>query len=476
MKLAEKLGCSLILLGSLLPNLAGQDSIPLPKLRACAEFEPALGTLITYPTNLPLETLAVELAEDDLLYVLVDHTKNKAKAFFGLMAVGVNMRNVKFIMAPTADIYTRDFGAPQAFLGSSRHGYVDPIFWDYAYQAGNGGRVFAPGPGAFLNDDVTPAAVAAHLGVEHVEFPAHLVGGNIDFDGLGKAFCTQVLVDENEHWGIAETRFRALMKRYLGVGDLIVVPNFEVFGIQHVDCVLKVLDEETLLITRVPATHPSFLFHEAVALAAAAAKTAYGRPYVIHRVDTPVFRGGVRGETANYANSLILNGKVLVPMFDLPMADANALDVYRQAMPGYEVLGFHYVQGIPLIKSWASFDALHCRTHQVFDPEMVLIKHPRVRSAAAGSSQIKIQALIKDYGGAGLLDAETKVFWRKAGDSQWHQADFQPGQHPDEYVAFLPGQPAGTGVEYYLQATTADQRQEHRPPLAPQGYFSFPVQ
>lgn len=452
-----------------------QQSIPLPELRACAEYEPALGTLITYPTGLPLDTLGVELAEDDTLFVLIDNHANAVDALIGLGRAGVNLANVELILAPTGGFWTRDYGAPQVFyLGG--HGYVDPLFYDYAYQAGSGGRVFTSGPGAFLLDDVTPAAVAAYLGVSHIDFPAHLVGGNIDFDGLGRAFCTQVLLDENVAQGIPNAYFRNLMQRYLGVFDLVALPNFELFGIQHIDCALKVLDEETLMIARVPRSHPTYFFHESLAAAAANALTAYGRPYVIHRIQSPVFRGNLGGgETANYCNSLILNSKVLVPLFDMPVADAEALDAYREAMPGYEVLGFPFVSGPYPQQSWASFDSLHCRTHQVFDPEMVMIKHPRIRSASASDPSIEVSALIRDYGGIGLDFANTEVRWRVAGASTWKVASFAHGPHRFEGIASIPAQPAGTTIQYYIRAVTLDQRRETRPPLAPNGFFSFPV-
>ncbi len=456
-------------------TLQAQESIPLPELRTCAEFEPALGTLICYPTGLPLDTLGVELAEDDTLFVLVDDAANQAEADAALSALGVDMSHVEFILAPTSGYWTRDFGAPQIFHAGGAHSYVDPIFYDYSFQAGGGGPIYVIGPGAFVDDDVTPAAVAAHLGVGHIPFPAHLVGGNIDFDGLDRAFCTWILLDENRYWGIGYDLFRKRMNDYLGVSELLVVPNYEVFGIQHIDCALKVLDEETLLITRTPPTHPSYGFHEALAQEAATQLTAYGRPYVIHRVEVPVFDGGPAGELANYANSLILNGKVLVPLFGLRDADARALEAYRQAMPGYEVLGFPYVSGTWPDGSWASFDALHCRTHQVFDPEMILIKHPRIRGASASAPQIEVMALIRSYGSSPLVSSGTDVQWRVAGTGAWNTATFQRGQHRYEVLASIPPQPAGTTIEYFIQATTADQHRERRPPLAPSGYYSFEV-
>ena len=41
-----------------------------------------------------------------------------------------------------------------------------------------------------------------------------------------------------------------------GMGEHVVLPDYENWGIQHADCLLKVLDEERLLVLRPPADHP----------------------------------------------------------------------------------------------------------------------------------------------------------------------------------------------------------------------------
>lgn len=463
-----------LLLGAL--PAAAQDSIPLPEVRTCAEFEPCLGTVIGYPTGLPLSTLAVELAQDDTLFVFAGDPAKRARAQAELAGYGVNMSNVEFVDAPTDMFYTRDFGAPQTFVAAGRQRMMDPVFYDYAFQSGYGGPVLTLPPGDFRHDDATPKALARHIGIDWTHVPLHLVGGNIDFDGLGGMFCTSVLVSENRLYGIEEPEFRAQLDLYLGVEDLNVVPNFEGFGIQHVDCGLKVVGEETLIIARTPEDHPTYALHEQLAAKAATYTTAYGRPYEIYRVDVPTF-DSVFGpdELTNYANSLIVNSKVYVPLFDLPRADAAALEVYREAMPGYEVLGYPFVSGPYPMGSWASFDALHCRTHQVYDPAMLLIKFPRVREAASGVD-VTVRALLKAYSGAGLVGAGCGVHWRVAGSASWQFAPFGQGSWPDEYVAAIPSQPAGTTVEYYLRAEAADGRVATRPPLAPAGFHAYVVQ
>ena len=80
------------------------------------------------------------------------------------------------------------------------------------------------------------------------------------------------------------------------------------------------------------------------------------KPYRIIRIDCPPYDGY---NIAAYTNSLILNQKVFVPLFNIP-GDAQALETFEAALPGYEVIGFPW-------GSWYYYDALHCRTRAIFD-------------------------------------------------------------------------------------------------------------
>ncbi len=443
---------------------------PLQAVRACAENEPALGVLVTYPTALPFALLA-EIAEDDVLYVMLDDPADRIDTMRDLDEKGVNLANVEFIMTPTDSIWTRDWSASAGFQ-NGQHTLVDPSFIAYTLDSNVGGSLVTLG-GAHAADDASPAGVAAHTGVQHAPVPFHLVGGNYDADGLGNAFCTQLLVDENRFWGVSEGVLRGGLQQTLGIDDLRVLPNYATFDLQHIDCALKVVDEETLIITRPPATHPEFPFFEALAQKAASFRTAFGRRYKIHRIDAPLFDAGTFGPgPANYANSLILNGKVLIPTFGMPQADAEALQVYAEAMPGYEIIGFPY-EDAPLMGNfwtWQVFDSVHCRTHQIFDPKMLLIKHPRVRKGTAGHP-IQIRTLIHAYSGTPLM--EKTLHWRVAGVQTWTTVPLTIGAHGQEFVAQIPGQAAGTQIEYYLTACDSSGRTESRPPLAPTGSYSF---
>ena len=100
---------------------------------------------------------------------------------------------------------------------------------------------------------------------------------------------------------------------------------------------------------------------------------------------------------AAYTNSLILNSKVLVPQYGSinSINDENALNIYREAMPGCEVIGFYNNTGSP----WYSEDALHCRTIGIFNPNMLHISHKSIRSEEIiNNNQIYIEAEVIDYG------------------------------------------------------------------------------
>ena len=82
--------------------------------------------------------------------------------------------------------------------------------------------------------------------------------------------------------------------------------------------------------------------------------TNEGNLWEVYRVYTP--------SDQPYTNSLILNDKVLVPIMNSSWDD-DAIAVYEEAMPGYEILGF--------TGTWQSTDALHCRVRGIPDTSYI---------------------------------------------------------------------------------------------------------
>src|SRR5262249_8582341 len=190
----------------------------------------------------------------------------------------------------------------------------------------------------YRKDDRAPMALAKTLGCPATELPVALTGGNLAFDGQGTAFATRAMLDENRDKGISEGQFLAIVGQELGVQRFCVLPNIQRLGIQHLDCLLKLLDEERILVKRVPANHPEFSHVERVVCELSQLTNVYGRPYQVLRIDTPRYQCQ---KLTNYTNSLIVNRTIFVPLFGIPADDA-ALCTWREAMPGYDVQGFEY--------------------------------------------------------------------------------------------------------------------------------------
>ena len=173
-----------------------------------------------------------------------------------------------------------------------------------------------------------------------------------------------------------------------------------------------------------------------------------------------------------YTNSLILNRKVLVPLYGVP-ADRDALETWRKAMPGYRVIGFEHHGG--WLEQWMSFDALHCRARAVWDPEMLYIRHRRVAGTVAPAAAYPIEVEIRDYSKAGLIPGELTLSWRRSGEKGWRVIPLEATENRGIFDAAIPGAAAGHAVDYFLSAADRSGRRESLPRTAPEGYYSFRV-
>ena len=88
-------------------------------------------------------------------------------------------------------------------------------------------------------------------------------------------------------------------------------------------------------------------------------RTADGKPYRLIPLPLPhpvVYDGEIL--PATYANFLIINGAVLVPTYNQPDKDAEALAAIKQAFPDREIVG---IDCQVLVRQHGS---LHCVTMQ----------------------------------------------------------------------------------------------------------------
>ncbi|MBI4879378.1 MAG: agmatine deiminase family protein [Planctomycetes bacterium] len=460
----DRLARSLVLAaGALLCGLApAREEAAAPLPRTCAEWEPALGTLIAWPLALPRD-LVVELAREARLYVLVKDGPAEEDALDQFEEWGIDLTRVEIIPSTVQTCWTRDYGMHLVFGADGVLRGVDPIYIDTPmFQAPDGCgkcQYLSRYPG----DDRANEAAAAHLGLQLIKMEAYLTGGNFLVDGHGAAFSTCAVVGENQPL-MSEGQILELVRQLLGVERYHLLGWTEEYGIQHIDCWFKLLDPETMLVKRAPTDHPEHARVEANVAVLEKLTSSFGRPYRIVRIDCPRFRGDA---IAAYTNSYILNDTVHVPLFGVA-GDEEALDVYRRSMPGYRVFGCPW-------QGWREFDALHCRTRAVFDPHMIRMSHAPLRAPPPAPEPCEVAALIDDRSESGLVREALFVAWRRSGQADWTRVPFLEGGAPDFYQAVIPGQADGAAVEYYMHAQDESGRVATLPPSAPDGFYTIPA-
>ena len=412
----------------------GRETDPPPTpIRNIAEFEPMQGVLIRYPFGISTSIIK-EMAEDVIVYCLVS-SGSQNSAYNSMNNAGVDMNNVEFIVGSTDSYWTRDYGPWWVVDGDKNISVVD-----FTYNR--------PRP----NDNNAPSKTANYLNAPYFASDIITAGGNYMTDGYGISASSSLVYEENT---MSNSQIHLKMEEYYGVHTFHVVDDPNNTYIDHIDCWGKYLSPHKILIREVPTWHAQYDEIEEVADYFSNTMTIYGEPWEVFRVYT--------GSNQPYTNSLILNKKVFVPIMNNSYDD-DALAVYEEAMPGYEVLGF--------TGSWESTDALHCRVKGIPDLNMLQIFHNPVNDQNSPQSNYLIDAIIDDLSGEGLVEDELKVFWwtDEMSESEEIIMNVCPQDIMDCYSAQIPGQSSDVIIKYYIQALDNSGRLETLPMA---GYFSF---
>lgn len=408
---------------------------PSGEVRFPGEYEPMQAVMIVYPLGIPLE-LVREMAEDCKVITVVG-SSNQHYAEMDFESVGVNMDNVEFLNANTDSYWIRDFGPWYIFDGK------EPAIVDNKYNR--------PRP----NDDVLPAEFAEYWGIPMYGMNVVHTGGNMMQDGFGVGVSDDIVVKESVAQGITEEQVYERMKSYLGIDPYHVTIDPQGDYIAHVDCWGKFLSPDKIMLARVPESNPRYEYYEEVADYFATTNCVWGYPYRIYRVDIPG-----NGVISPYTNSLILNNKVLVPMGTYSTFNEKALALYREAMPGYEVIG---IENKSYYNGWLNTDALHCRTRGVMDFDMLYIDHREVLfGEQEWQDSMAVVSKVIAYSGADLKQDSLLVYYSIDG-GEYQTANMKPTANADEYVAYIKGYKKNSKVNYYVFAADESGRRRQQP-------------
>ncbi|MBQ8959088.1 MAG: agmatine deiminase family protein [Bacteroidales bacterium] len=390
---------------------------PAGEPRFVAEFEPMQGVMIRYPLGIPT-SLVAQLSNNCHVYCIVSNSQ-QSQAQSAFQSAGVNMDNVSFVNAQTDSYWVRDYG-PWYIFEDRQPAIVDNIY-------------NRPRP----NDDNISGVFANYWNIPMYGMNLQHTGGNMMEDGRGHGVSDDLVLSEN---GNNETNVRNKMRDYLGIDPYHITIDPQGDYIAHVDCWGKYLAPDKILIARLPQSNPRYQYYEQVAEYFETTNCCWGYPYHVYRVDEP---GGYT--LAPYTNSLILNKTVYVPMGSNNTYNNDAIAVYQEAMPGYEIVGVNGGSA-----GWENTDALHCRTRGVMDFEMLFVDHRDVLHGEQEWQQsIPVTSKFIAYSGANLKQDSLLVYYSINGGA-YQTAHMTATGNPDEYVGYITGFEGGAEIDYYV--------------------------
>jgi len=275
-------------------------------------------------------------------------------------------------------------------------------------------------------------------------------------DGFGLAFSSKLIVTENSN---NETKVKQIMKDYMGIDRYCLMNTLPYDGIHHLDMHMKLLDEETLLMGQYPAGVSDGPTIEAnLQTILANFKTVYNKDFRVVRM--PMVGNPATGDDyQTYTNALIVNNYVLVPIYGVS-TDDQALQIYRDAMPGYTVLGFNCANIISLS------GAIHCITHEVNQDKIIRIKHPRITAPVAQNQNLVISAEMWSTEPVTAVKAFVKF------NGQTAYTEYPMTNSNGVYSVSIPSTILGE-AKYYIKAESANSVC-YKPQAAATGGF-FPV-
>jgi len=437
---------------------------PTGPVRAAAEWEEVEYLVVTWESNFQgilRQIVAVGVQECKVIIT----TQNQAAVENYLTAGGVDLTNVIFMNSPWDSIWIRDYGGNTIYSED----VGERALTDWIYNR--------PRP----NDNVMPSAHAAQTSI-----PIYITdsgtddlvntGGNYMSDGLGNAFASRLILNENEAgnpYGVSaktEAQIDGIMQAYMGIENFIKMETLPYDVIHHIDMHMKLLDEETILVSKYPegvADGPQIEANIDYVLSNF--QSPFGTPYDIKWIDAPPSTSGSYPDTGGsyrtFSNSLFLNKSILIPTYR-PEVDAPAIAYYQELMPGYNIVGIDVDNpGENLI---SLLGAIHCITHTIGVADPLWIVHQPVDDANMNST-VAIDAMIKHVSGIN----NAKVFWREEGATTFNEVAMT-FVSDDNWTANL--DIIETNVEYYIWAEANSGKSLARPIVAPEGYWTINVE
>jgi agmatine deiminase len=322
------------------------------------------GVMLTWPHQgtdwayiLPeVEMTYVEIARqivkrEKLIIVCPD--RNALKYFFTVD----ELLRISFFEIPSNDTWARDHGPVCTYRN------LKPTINDFGFN-GWGGKFNADKDNAITRSLYEAGAFLPES--DYNPEPGFILeGGSIETDGKGTILTTSAcLMNANRNRIMSAGDIELRLKQVLGATRILWLNHGTLEGDDtdgHIDTLARFCDEETLCYVQCNDQNDNhFETLKKMEQQLHGFRTVEGKPYRLVPLPMvqPLYDEDGKRLPATYANFLIINQAVLVPLYGQD-EDREALRIMKKTFPGREIIG---INCLSLIKQYGS---LHCITMQI---------------------------------------------------------------------------------------------------------------
>lgn len=339
------------------PEWAPQSAIQLTWPHPATDWADCLGDICaTYMQ------MAAAIADHERLIVVAPEPETVIEELRRNLPAA-SMANIVFHKCPTDDTWARDHALITLTNAQGSARLLDFCFngWGNKFASDNDNRI---------NRSLYDSGLLKGQYVDHLDFV--LEGGSIESDGCGTVFTTsQCLLADNRNQPLGQSDIEQRLTDILGAQRIVWLDHGNLIGDDtdgHIDTIVRTAPDHTLLYVGCDDENDEqYADLKALEQQLSTIRTMDDQPYRLLRLPMPnavTDEDGMR-LPATYANFLVTNEAVLVPVYEQPENDAAALRTIGQAFSTHRLVP---INSLTIIRQHGS---IHCCTMQY--PEGVVV-------------------------------------------------------------------------------------------------------
>ncbi|MEM6886060.1 MAG: agmatine deiminase family protein [Verrucomicrobiota bacterium] len=341
------------------------NEINLSAYRMPAEWEPHEATWLAWPKNFetwPEHMYEARRAFGDIIQALTRHEKvvllidsdSQSELEQNLSLFSLPNQQISLHHHAYNDSWIRDAGP--IFITSPTE---SPAILAHDFVFNAWGSKYEP----YTEDDRIPDLAQAEFGIDVIQHEFVLEGGSIDVNGCGTLLTTErCLLNPNRNPHMSRVQIEDILKRLLGIQRILWLGD----GIEgddtdgHIDDIARFVNETTVLTVRENHKNdPNYDPLEDNFRRLKQSGDQDGNKLTV--VDIPMpdihLEGPLGRSPASYANFLIANHQVLVPVYGAPNQD-SVLSIFQDLFSDREIIPIDCVGLV------CGLGSIHCVTQQ----------------------------------------------------------------------------------------------------------------